>query len=360
MPLQPSNQIHNSLELENVSINYGSVMAVNEVNLHLNSGEIGCLLGPSGCGKSTLLRAIAGFEALTNGSISVGNRVLSKGRAILSPEQRNVGMVFQDIALFPHLTVTDNVAFGLTQLPNSEKSARVSELLELIGLPGCESRYPNSLSGGQQQRVALARALAPKPNLLLLDEPFSGLDAALKESLVEDVRSILLKENITALVVTHDQMEAFVIADKIAVMNKGRIEQFSAAYDVYHQPQTRFVADFIGQGYFISATILGDSLVNTELGVLNTSAPIKFKKDSEVSLLLRPDDIVHDDDSDYVAVITKKVFKGTYFQYEVVLSNGQSLTCIASSHHNHALGQRIGIKMELDHFVMFPKLDSTS
>jgi iron(III) transport system ATP-binding protein len=224
-----------------------------------------------------------------------------------------------------------------------------------VGLEEMASRYPSSLSGGQQQRIALARALAPKPSLLLMDEPFSGLDATLKETLVPDIRRILVNENITALVVTHDQMEAFAIADKVAVMNSGKLEQFSAPYDLYHQPETRFVADFIGQGDFLSAQILNESQINTELGVLNLSDSHEFDNNELVDVLVRPDDVLHDDESNFFGLIISKQFRGTYFQYQVELTNGQKLLCLASSHHNHALGERIGIKLDLDHIVLFKK-----
>jgi len=223
----------------------------------------------------------------------------------------------------------------------------------LIGLEGIGHRYPNSLSGGQQQRVALARALAPKPKLLLMDEPFSGLDATLKESLVPEIRRILVQEQITALVVTHDQLEAFTIADKVALMNKGKIEQFDTPYNIYHKPESRFVADFIGQGYFLPATVLNAQQINTDLGVLDLLEPTELPAETAVDLLVRPDDVLHDDDSDFMGVITSKQFKGTFFQYQVTLSNGRQLLCIASSHHNHGVGQRIGIRLDLDHFVLF-------
>lgn len=342
------------LSLMDVDVRYGSVEAVRQASFALRKGEIGCLLGPSGCGKSTLLRAIAGFEAVAAGQIEMAGEVLSSASLQVDAQDRNIGMVFQDIALFPHLTVEQNIAFGLNRWGKTEQTARVKTLLALVGLSGFETRYPNSLSGGQQQRVALARALAPKPAILLMDEPFSGLDATLKETLVPDVREILLKEGITALVVTHDQQEAFSIADKVALMNSGCIEQFSSPYEIYHKPQTRFAADFIGQGYFIPTTVLNARQINTDLGVLDLPDDTGFAPESTVDLLVRPDDVLHDDDSPFEGEITKKFFKGTFFQYQVELTNGRRLWCIASSHHNHEVGQRIGIRLDLDHFVLFP------
>lgn len=345
------------LAIDNVAVKYGDVTAVSGISLHFQQGEIGCLLGPSGCGKSTLLRAIAGFEDLAEGCISANGQLLSTTDLQVAAEQRGVGMVFQDIALFPHLTVEQNIAFGLTGLPKQEQASRVAELLDLTGLPGTETRYPHSLSGGQQQRIALARALAPKPNVLLMDEPFSGLDATLKETLVPEVREILKRENITTILVTHDQLEAFAVADKVALMNRGRIEQFDTPFDIYHEPKTRFAADFIGQGYFISATILNENQINTDLGILDLIEPTHYPVETPVDLLVRPDDVLHDDDSAFEGRVLQKHFKGTFYQYQVELANGRKLLCIAPSHHDHKVGQSIGIRLELDHFMIFPKAD---
>ena len=214
------------LLVDKVNIAYGDHNIVHDVSLAVAVGEIGCLLGPSGCGKSTLLRAIAGFVPLKSGSISLAGKTLAKDDFCLAAETRNVGMVFQDVALFPHINIAANVAFGLHHWPKAEQVQRVKELLDLVGLSGYQERYPHALSGGQQQRVALARAIAPKPSLLLLDEPFSGLDAMLREELVPEVSSILRHEKIPGLLVTHDQTEAFTMADHVAVMNQGRIEQW--------------------------------------------------------------------------------------------------------------------------------------
>jgi iron(III) transport system ATP-binding protein len=348
-------QFNHNLSVTHLKVNYGDVVALKNLNLEIEHAQIGCLLGPSGCGKSTLLRAIAGFEAVTQGEIRVADTLLSDADLVVAAEKRGIGMVFQDIALFPHLTVEQNITFGLNAHSKEEKASRVKELLELIGLEGIESRYPNSLSGGQQQRIALARALAPKPKILLLDEPFSGLDATLKETLVPEVRRILVQEQITALLVTHDQLEAFTIADKVALMNNGKIEQFDSPYKIYHEPSTRFVADFIGQGYFLPATIMNDTQINTDLGILELPEPSGYSAETKVDLLVRPDDVLHDDDSNFMGLITSKQFKGTFFQYQVTLSNGRTLLCIASSHHNHAIGQRIGIRLDMDHYVLFPQ-----
>ncbi|TAA45975.1 ABC transporter ATP-binding protein [Corallincola spongiicola] len=343
------------LDLQQLSVNYGDVSAVKSVNLQLHQGEIGCLLGPSGCGKSTLLRTIAGFETLQQGRITMHGVQLAEPQHQLPPEQRKIGMVFQDIALFPHLTVAQNIAFGLRQQTKRQIQQRVSELLKLIGLPDTEERYPSSLSGGQQQRVALARALAPKPDLLLLDEPFSGLDATLKETLVPEVRQILQKENITALMVTHDQMEAFAIADRVAIMQQGKIHQFDTPYEIYHAPKTRFVADFIGQGHFVPALAFNHCEIKTNFVNASLQFEHGFDVETPIELLIRPDDLEHDDDSELTGTIISKQFRGTSFQYEIELPCGERALCIASSHHDHGVGEAIGIRLDLQHVIFFVK-----
>lgn len=237
------------LKLDQISLTYGnpgaSAPVVQDLSLCLEEGGIGCLLGASGCGKTTVLRAIAGFEPLRSGSISVGNQVLSTPGYMVAPEKRQVGMMFQDYALFPHLSVVQNIAFGLRRWDKLRRHDRVEELLVLAKLESLKNRYPHELSGGQQQRVALARALAPEPSLLLLDEPFSNLDVDTRERLAFEVRDILKKTGHTAILVTHNQAEAFAIADRIGVMQDGRIAQWDTPYCLHHQPSSSFVADFI-------------------------------------------------------------------------------------------------------------------
>lgn len=346
------------LQINQVSVRYELDTVVERASLTLGDGQIGCILGPSGCGKSTLLRAVAGLEPLSHGSIALAGNTLSSDSFTLTPEKRKVGMVFQDFALFPHLTVAENIAFGITSWSKAEQEQRVTQLLSLVGLSGMEARYPHSLSGGQQQRIALARAMAPKPKVLLLDEPFSGLDASLREELVPEVRDILLKEQVSALLVTHDQMEAFAMADKIAVMNNGVIHQCDTAFTIYHEPKSRFVADFIGQGEFLRALVVDEYSVDSSLGRLSAKEPHGFVANQSVEILVRPDDVLHDDDSQTMATIITKQFRGSHFLYQVMLPSKQLLYCFASSHHDHALGEPIGIKLDIDHLVMFPEPSS--
>jgi iron(III) transport system ATP-binding protein len=343
------------LVIENISVGYDGVAVVNDFSLTLGNGQIGCLLGPSGCGKSTLLRAIAGFEPVLSGEIHMDKRLLSSTRFTLPPEQRKIGMVFQDLALFPHITVKDNITFGLKGWNKVEQGERVQELLALVGLSGMEDRFPHSLSGGQQQRIALARAMAPRPQLLLLDEPFSGLDASMREVLVPEVRDILLQEQMSALLVTHDQMEAFAMADKVAVLEEGKLLQCDTPYNLYHEPGSRFVADFVGEGDFLNGIVLDEYRVQSSLGILSSDYQHHFAENQSVKILVRPDDLLHDDESETTAEIVSKQFRGSHFLYRVKLDSQQELYCFASSHHNHALGEAIGIKLDLDHLVMFPE-----
>jgi iron(III) transport system ATP-binding protein len=250
-----------SVDVAGLEHAYGTHPVVRGMSFSLAAGGIGCLLGPSGCGKTTVLRCLAGFEPVRAGTIALSGRVVSSTERVVPPEARGIGMVFQDYALFPHLDVMRNVAFGLGKAAPAERDKRTRRMLELVGLADAGGAYPHELSGGQQQRVALARALAPEPELLLLDEPFSNLDVDLRERLSVEVRAILKDAGITAILVTHDQHEAFAIADEVGVMTEGRIEQWDTAYDIYHRPRTRFVADFIGQGVFVRgvATAAGAS-----------------------------------------------------------------------------------------------------
>src|SRR5690606_37602072 len=280
----------------------------------------------------------------------------------LPPEQRRIGMVFQDYALFPHLTVAQNIGFGLRGMDGAARDARVAEMLAVIGLRNEGGRYPHELSGGQQQRVALARALAPSPALLLLDEPFSNLDVDLRERLSHEVRDIIKATGITAIMVTHDQHEAFAVADEIGIMHEGRIQQWDTPYNLYHQPVNRFVADFIGQGVLLPGEVVDDRHVRTDLGLLASAIPTECRLDlrngerhCNVEVLLRPDDIVHDDSSTLQARVLKKAFRGADILYTLELDSGARVLSLVPSHHNHAIGERIGIRLDVEHVVTFHK-----
>jgi iron(III) transport system ATP-binding protein len=354
------------LVLDQVGVRYAASRAshdaVQGASLALARGQIGVLIGPSGCGKTSLLRAVAGLEGLAGGRLTMDGRLLADAATHVPAEQRRIGMVFQDYALFPHLNVRDNVAFGLRDLPRAERQRRVEELLELVGLAHAGRRSPHQLSGGQQQRVALARALAPQPQLLLLDEPFSNLDVDLRERLAQDIRAILQRTGTTALFVTHDQLEAFAIGDVIGVMNRGRLEQWDDAYTLYHRPATRFVADFIGHGVFAPARIVATPdgpRVQTPLGALADAAECPLPgayPGGECDVLLRADDIVHDDAATVQACIERKAFRGSEFLYTLRLASGEQVLAHVPSHHDHQLGEWIGIRAVMDHVVTFARV----
>jgi iron(III) transport system ATP-binding protein len=351
------------LQISNLGVHYAgrAKAAVDGVTFSLQAGEIGVLIGPSGCGKTTLLRAVAGLEHAHSGSIMLGPQVISSAEVHTLPEQRQMGMVFQDYALFPHLDVARNVAFGIAHLPSQQRAHRVAEVLELVGMATAGKSFPHELSGGQQQRVALARALAPSPRLLLLDEPFSNLDVDLRERLAHEVRGILKAAGATALFVTHDQLEAFAIGDRIGVMQHGKLHQWDEAYALYHRPATRFVADFIGHGVFAHAQIQQRTqgvVVSTALGDLIDLEECPMPNAYPGGLcdvLLRADDIVHDDNAPVKAQIVRKAFRGSEFLYTLRLATGEAVVAHVPSHHDHALGEWIGIRAEVDHVVTFPR-----
>jgi len=357
-----------SLAVDRLSVAFESdgrrVQVLDGLSFALAGGEIGCLLGSSGCGKTTALRAVAGFVTPDAGAIRIAGRQVSSPATVLPPEKRGVGVVFQDYALFPHLDVAGNVGFGLRRLGGAERRERIARMLALVGLSGVGERYPHELSGGQQQRVALARALAPAPALLLLDEPFSNLDPDLREALALELRDILKRAGTTTLMVTHDQYEAFALADTVGVMEGGRIAQWDEAYRLYHHPASRSVADFVGMGVFLRGWLvdLGDAAqLEVELGTL----PIPTENDlaqaranagpgGELTVLLRPDDVVHDDASPIQAQVLRKAFRGAQFLYTLQLPSGQRLLALVPSHHDHRIGEAIGIRFAADHIVTFP------
>ena len=351
------------LDIRDLAVRYPHATAavLERLSLALAQGDIGCVVGSSGCGKTTLLRAIAGLVHVSSGSIDIGGQQVVGDGIGVPTEKRGIGLVFQDYALFPHLRIDENVAFGLRALRRGERAARVQRLLELVGLQSFARKYPHELSGGQQQRVALARALAPSPKLLLMDEPFSNLDVELRARLGAEVRQILKESGTSAILVTHDQQEAFAIADRVGVMHGGRLEQWDRPYEIYHRPGSRYVADFIGQGVFLPARVLDARRVSIELGVLKGDVPLPCSvgcdacgRGCHVEVLLRPDDVVHDDASPMTAQVVRKAFRGADFVYTLRLDSGREVLALVPSHHDHAVGERIGIRLDADHVVTFP------
>ena len=343
------------LNINNVDVGYDNSIIVNGVSLELKAGEIGCLLGPSGYGKSTLLKAIAGFEPLKGGSISLSNNAISDQQNTLAPEQRNIGMVFQDVALFPHFTIEQNIAFGLKKLTKEQQTHRVKQLLKLIDLTDKLNDYPHQLSGGQQQRVALARALAPRPKLILLDEPFSGLDAKLRDSLVPQVRDILKQENVSAIMVSHDQSEAFAIADRIAIMQSGAIHQWDTAYQIYNHPKTKFVASFVGKNRFLPGQVNSEYTVSTLFGEFKSTTPHGYQLGKDVDVVIRFDDIKQNLKGLYCGTVNKKQFDGSYFIFELVLADGTDVVCRTPFRNEHQfnIGDQLNFDISVNSLIIF-------
>ncbi len=343
------------LSLNNIECRYDDNAVVKNLSFHVKPGSMVCLLGQSGCGKTTVLRSIAGFEPLYAGEIHKHGELISKAGFTLAPEKRGLGMVFQDYALFPHLDVASNISFALKNKSKADKRQITEQLLETVGLAGYGDRYPHELSGGQQQRIALARALAAKPDLILMDEPFSNLDVELRERLGLEVREILKQQGIAAILVTHDQHEAFALGDMVGIVKDGRILQWDTPFNLYHEPANRFVADFIGQGVFINGRLVSHNEVETEVGVIQGDRAYPWPTGTNVEVLLRPDDIVPDPDSKLIAEITHKAFKGATVLYTLRLPTGNQLLSLFPSHDDHPIGTHVGIRINADHLISFHK-----
>ncbi len=329
---------------------------LSNINFHIDDSEIGCILGPSGCGKTSLLRAIAGFESISSGSILKDGVCITNSLENTPVANRNMGMVFQDYALFPNMDVKSNIAFGLKNSTELEKDNRVNYLLDLVNLVDCKNKYPHELSGGEQQRIALVRALAPSPDIILMDEPFSNIDQDIKEELVSDVRLLLKELAITSIIVTHDQNEAFNLADKVAIMNNGTIQQVGIPYDIYHKPVNKFVANFIGLGTFLPLKKNNKGDFEIPLGPLdNNRIKNELTKFDNLEMLIRPDDIIHNDLSIKKAKILEKQFRGAEFLYKLLYNNEHQILCYAPSHHNHEIGELIGIELDIQHYVIFER-----
>jgi iron(III) transport system ATP-binding protein len=329
---------------------YGTTVAVDGVDLEVPRGSLTALLGPSGCGKTTVLRMIAGLLAPDAGEIVIDGSPVADHRRFVPPEKRPVGLVFQDYALFPHLSVARNVAYGLGHLPRRERRDRVHEVLDLVGLADLGRRLPTALSGGQQQRVALARALAPSPELVLLDEPFSNLDAALRSSVREEVRAILRAADATAVFVTHDQEEALSLADRVAVMDAGRIHQVDDPQTLYTRPATRFVAGFVGEADVLVGHRLDDFLVDTSIGRLPTADPVGAPA---VAAVVRPESLQVTADPGGDATVTGIEYFGHDQLVHVRLADGTSLRARRGPILDLHRGDRVDVAV-LGPIVTFP------
>ncbi|MBA4721132.1 ABC transporter ATP-binding protein [Alloalcanivorax xenomutans] len=341
------------LTVTDLACQYGDYRAVNGVSFTLEEGRIACLLGPSGCGKTTTLRAVAGLEPIQAGHIHIGGEEVARPGYQLAPERRRLGMVFQEHALFPHLTVAENVAFALRRETAEQRRERVAQCLRRVRLEGLDQRYPHELSGGQQQRVALARSLAPRPRLLLLDEPFASLDLDLRRALAEEMGDILRQEQVAALMVTHDQEEAFLLADQVGVMRAGTLAQWDSPHRIYHAPSSRFVAEFAGYGTFLRGTVTAAGAVGTVLGELR-DGPLPWPAGTEVDVLLRPDDLLPDPLGTPLTV-EKSLFTGPTVLHRLRLPDGGTLLCQTSGREPPARpGETLSVTMAPEQLVAFP------
>lgn len=336
------------LTLSQISVSFGAQSVVRRFNLHLAAGETACLLGPSGCGKTTVLRTIAGFELPQSGSIVLNGQDLTA----VPPHRRGIGMVFQDYALFPHLSVADNIAFGLHRLNGSERKQRVSELLGLIGLPDTANRYPHQLSGGQQQRVSLARALAPKPALILLDEPFSNLDSDLRGRLAKEVRQLLKQQQTAAIMVTHDPQEAFSMADKVGIMQEGYLQQYDTPQRLYRMPANPEIAAFLGSGSLLTAERRHDGSLDSAIGILNIKLPDDANS-ANWQLFLRPEDVCLQNGAEPCATLINADFKGNRYLAHLTLDNGETL--VVELDELPESGSRVAPALRHNHPAVFPR-----
>ncbi|EEX38996.1 ABC transporter ATP-binding protein [Vibrio furnissii] len=339
-----------ALSIQHLTCQYETQTVLESLSLNVEQGEIVCLLGASGCGKTTLLKAIAGLLPLSSGIMSLNGVTIDDGEHWLPPEQRNIGMIFQDYALFPHLTVADNIAFGLRHMSTTARQLQVQQMLELVHLSGYGDRYPHQLSGGQQQRVAIARSLAYKPDLLLLDEPFSNIDTQVRHDLIAEIRKIFKKQGVTAIFVTHSREEAFAFADKMAVMNHGVIEQYGTASALYYRPSSKFVADFLGGGSYLPATRIDEQRYQTPLGVVDAQAQQSIAPGSECELLLRPQQVMIRADAESSVVVLEQQFMGDHCRY-VIDAHGSTL--LATSSQGLSVGQTVTVNIDTQGVLAF-------
>jgi len=342
-----------AVRCENLTKTFGETTAVEDVSFDLEKGDILALVGPSGCGKTTLLRLIGGFEVHDRGKVYVGGKTVLSERKFIPPERRDVGIVFQNYALFPHLTVSENIAYGLS-FEGTQREKRVGEMLTLIGLEDYGSKMPHELSGGEQQRVALARALAPDPEILLLDEPFSNLDADLRTRIRSEVREILKRTEASVIFVTHDQDEALYMGDRVGVMNEGKLVQIDSPEYLFHYPNNPFVGEFIGTADFIKGKINGEESVETEMGDLRYHGT--FSPGTSVDVMIRPDFIDIEPVNEGVGEIIDRIFRGMHYLYKIRLPSG--LTVRALKHHteNYKLGTNVTFDLDQEHKVIcFPE-----
>jgi len=331
------------LEVKNVKKSFGSKLVLSNLTFGLNEGEVGCLIGPSGCGKTTALRCIAGLENIDFGEIKISGKTVSSNSLNIQPKDRKIGFVFQDYAIVPHMTVKENILFGT----NKVKPGKIESICRMLEIHDIIDRYPYEISGGQQQRLAIARALFHDPELVLMDEPFSNLDVNLRTKVSSEVREIIKKYGTTALIVTHSREEAFLLADKVGVMNNGKIAQWATPYEVYHMPVSKFVATFAGEATFLQCTPLNNNTYQTPFGVIKADSTIK-----NPALLIRPEDVLYQPDAPMKAIVISKEFKGAVISYKLEITSGDYLIATFPSHKNFNIGDTISISLELKHTII--------
>ena len=328
-----------------------------EAQWDIPPGQVAALFGPSGAGKSTTLRIIAGLVRPDSGHIEIGGRVVFDGDTgtMVPVHRRRTGYLTQQFHLFPHLKAGANIAYGLSGAKSPAGQDRVRQMIQTLRLQGLEDRYPWQLSGGQQQRVALARALAPKPDVVLLDEPFSNLDLDSRERMGQEISDEFKANNVTCVIVTHDQNDAFALGDEVGVMSAGAIVQWDTPYNLYHQPVDRFVADFIGNGVFLPGQVISKQAVHTQLSELTRSTALDWPVGTEVEVLIRPDDVVQDPDRTIEATVIRRAFKGAEILYTLKADANTILLALFPSHTNFGIGEKVGVRLEVDHLVAFPR-----
>ncbi|MCG9756751.1 ABC transporter ATP-binding protein [Shewanella insulae] len=340
-----------TLTIEQVHSDYQGQVIMRGLDLVLHQGEIAALLGPSGCGKTTLLKAIAGLQPISQGRISINGRLLSGDELFVPSEQREVGMIFQDYALFPHLTVAENILFGVKGLNKAARQARLGEMLALVKLEGLGGRYPHELSGGQQQRVSIARALAYEPELLLLDEPFSNIDAKVRGEMMVEIREILKQRGVSAVFVTHSKDEAFVFADKLALFKEGRIAQYGNAETLYGAPVDKYVAEFLGQVNYLSCEVKASSRLQTLLGEVQSSSVLPKGAGYRGEMLLRPEQIQMTEDKQGEGTIIARRFLGNLCHYSILI--GKETLAVRSPLHHFSPGQKVALSVTPHPAVLF-------
>jgi len=355
--------VKNFFEIQDGNFTASEKNKVNNVNLAIEKeGEIISLLGPSGVGKTTILRTIAGLQKLTKGAIRLRDKTLASSNIHIEPEKRNIALSFQDNSLFPNYKVIENIEFGQKRLNGNSPSIEAKEIIDLLRIEPILEKFPHQISAGEAQRVSLARSLMSKPDLLLLDEPFSNIDQSLKEEIQVSVKKILKRINLTTIIVTHDSYEAFSMADKCGIILNQELKQYDIPYNVHHEPNSIAVANFLNKGIFIDVSVVDSEcavhrLKHEELGEIRGKLSNNFPSGSKVKLLLQPEDLIHDDQSRLKLEVVDRKFRGTNFVYTLKTKKGELLPVFVHSHHihQHEKTEQFGIKspIYIDHLVCF-------